>query len=116
MDIELAKKANYRNRLMPKLEKREAICMELMQNNNNRMRTMTAKLSDADENFPGMANVLEIKGNNEFGRHIVAKCDIPVGRTILIEKKFISSTPKEKYTICHRICMNFITCQHCTNN
>lgn len=39
-----------------------------------------------------MANVLKIQRNNEFGRHVVSKCDIPAGETVLIEDNFISLT------------------------
>lgn len=32
------------------------------------------------------------KHNDEFGRHIIANCNLPTGKAILLEKSFISTT------------------------
>lgn len=50
------------------------------------------------------ADCLEIKENTQFGRHLVASRDIPVGSVIAIEKAFVSVlSPK-----------NFLNhCAHC---
>lgn len=77
------------------------------------------KLSYADDaRYPGMANVLQIKTNEQFGRHLVAKQDINVGETILFEK-FTFFSNKPDHCVIH--CMNcfkkkqhFIACPKCT--
>lgn len=68
VDIDLAKQANPMN-LMPDLDKRHKDCLQLMETFESE-----DKLSyEADKRFPGMANVLEIRCDKRFGRHIIAK-------------------------------------------
>lgn len=74
----------------------------------------------AHEQFSCLANVLEIRENAKFGRHIVAKMDIDVGQIIAISEPFASavccSSSKQAYCItCCKINGNFITCENCTN-
>lgn len=113
VDIELAKQANYPNDLMPKLDKRRKDCLKLMETFESKY-----KLSyEADKKFPEMANVLEIRCNNKFGRHVIAKTDIPAGQTILVEKPFIARFVNTNYNncaVCVNISMNFIACSQCT--
>lgn len=63
-----------------------------------------------------MADVVEIRRNNEFGRHMVAKCDIPAGKIILMEENFMmvkSGDEPQCYT-CFRNKANFIACPQCS--
>lgn len=63
-----------------------------------------------------MANILQIEVSEIFGRHIISKCDVPVGKTVLIEKAFAArniGSPYEKCTICLKADMNFIACTGC---
>lgn len=120
VDIELAKKANYPERLMSKLEKRRIDCLKLMETETAiHCEEDVPKLSyDSDENFPGMANVLKIESNAEYGRYVVAKCDIDVGKTVLVEEAFISKKPINDFnscTICLKTLANFIACDQCSN-
>lgn len=114
VDIELAKQAKYPINLMSKLEKRREDCLKLMATFAGRYKLSYA----ADENFPGMANVLEIRCDKNFGRHIVAKCDIPVGKIILAEKAFIArfiNTDFNNCAVCMKMSTNFIPCSQCTD-
>lgn len=118
VDIEFAIKTN---KWLSKLEKRKAESSRLMNKveAQNDFQIDILELSyEPDENFPGMANVLEIKRSDDFGRHIVAKCDIPVGKNILVEECFASSTYKGKFKGC-RVCQdtvqNFIACNGCVD-
>ncbi|XP_055325374.1 SET and MYND domain-containing protein 4-like [Sitodiplosis mosellana] len=118
-DIELAKKARYPEHLMQKLNKRRADCLKLMKSD-DRGEEIVAKLSyKADENFPGMANVLKIEYNEEFGRYISAKCDIPAGKTVLVDESAVPpSHGMQQYSccaVCAKSSMNFIPCGQCTN-
>lgn len=118
IDIDLAIKANYPARLMPKLEKRKAECEELMKKH-QKPNPFEPKLSFvADKMFPCMANVLEIQRNDEFGRHIVAKCDIDVGQTILVEENFVSAAAgidRANCFTCLSTEKNFMACSNCTD-
>lgn len=123
-DIELAKNVNISKCFLTKLHVIEEKCEKMMatmendsSDDSNPLKE-TIKLSYLpDKNFPCMANVVEIKENSEFGRHMVAKCDIPVGQTILIENDFVSmrnDTDLVCYT-CYRPKGNFIACSTCTD-
>lgn len=119
-DIELAREHNYPKRLMQKLDEREIECVKYLdEKNGNSEDIEEPKLSfQADEMFPCMANVLEIKTNQRFGRHIVTKCDIDVGQTVLVEEGFITVFNANDRTLC-RTCLkhiqNFIPCRGCTD-
>lgn len=117
-DIEMAIKSNYPKQKMSKLEERRAYCLSQMKKK-KQIEQGAPKLDfDADENFPGMANVLQLKYNEQFGRHFVAKCDIDVGKVIMVEKAFVTTTvmqPRENICdTCFKHMANFIACQRCT--
>lgn len=69
--------------------------------------------------FPSLASALEIRQNSEFGRHIVAKCDICVGVTIAMDRQFAGivanyTEPQQAYCLtCLRTDANFIPCPNC---
>lgn len=116
-DIELAIQMNYPERLLPKLEQRKTDCLK-MKADDNEIPLKPIELSYASSvNFPGMANVLAIQRNAEFGRHIVAKCGIPTGKTILVEPNFSSSTVLVTYSSCAGCQFgtgNLLPCKNCT--
>lgn len=122
IDIELAIKANYPEHLMHKLKSRRADCVQLMETTEAFQELWPkSQLSfEADETFTQMANVLQIECNEKFGRHFVAKSDIEVGKTILMEEAFIAKvpqTPKSTTVMCDtcfKTSMNFIACDQCT--
>lgn len=117
IDIEMAKQENYPKELLPNLEKLKSDCLKMMKQQ-KKVHLLERKLCyEANANFPCLADVVEIKRNDEFGRHAIAKCDIPAGKTILVEKSFLSTTlsgPLINCTTCQRTRMNFIACDHCT--
>lgn len=116
-DIELARQANYPDKR--KLEERETKCVEQMKDAPEMEPILEPKLSfDPDENFPCMVNILEIQCNEQFGRHIVAKCDIDVGQTLLVEEPYVASINHKKRSrclTCKKQAMNFIPCAKCTD-
>lgn len=117
VDIELAKRANYPKDLLWKLEKRKIDCMEKMKHEQQEQSLDRTLSYRADVHFPCMANVLKIQRNDEFGRHVIAKCDLPAGKTVLVEKSFLSATIKSPITAClgcQQNRMNFIACRNCT--
>lgn len=115
IDIELAINANYPQSEMGKLEKRREFCLKQMKNAST---NDAPKLDfDVDENFAGMSNVLRIEYNEKFGRHFVAKCDIDVGKVVMVEEAFIAApAPKSRSSVCDtcfKHAANFIACPNC---
>lgn len=117
-DIKLAIATNYPPQLMPKLLKRKANCEDLMKNY-MQTKPFDPKLSfDPSKQFPCMADVVEIQQNEEFGRHMVAKRDIGVGKTILIEEAYVSIArgwDRVNCFECLQTVRNFIACPNCTD-
>lgn len=66
--------------------------------------------------FPEMANVLQIAGNVQIGRHIIATEAINVGQIVIIERGFVSTTTDhyEKCCICLTSDTNLVPCAKCT--
>lgn len=118
VDIELAKQTDYPSRLMPKLHKRLAECSKLLHAEGQCIEFVPKLSFEGDEQFTGMANVLGIENNEQFGRHITAKCDIDVGRTVLIEEQFISPTTIctdwKNCMTCLKLTTNLMPCGRCT--
>lgn len=117
VDIELAKKSNYPERLMSKLDQRKAACL-VEQSKTVKLNAKVPKLSYPPKvTIPHMADCLEIRQNDEFGRHIVAKCDIPVGKTVLIEPFFSGIEIGYEYNRCVQCPLaqlNLLPCDKCT--
>lgn len=69
--------------------------------------------------LPDMANVLEIEENEKYGRHIVAKRKIEVGKIIVAAQPFARvCIPKAKETFCltcHKTDVKLIPCEQCTD-
>lgn len=120
VDIEMAIKANYPQRLMSKLELRRAYCLKQL-NESMPINDCAPKLDfEADDNFPGMANVIEMRYSEKYGRHFIAKCDIDIGKVVLVEKAFVTIiTVLQQETnlceACFKCLTNFIACSKCTN-
>lgn len=118
VDIDLAINANYPAEKRLKLEERRTFCLK-------RIDT-TIQISgpsmdfETNENYTGISNVLDLKYSKKYGRHVVAKCDIDVGKTILTEESFGPAQLAEMgqsiiCNTCYRTTMNFIPCKRCTN-
>ncbi|XP_055297732.1 SET and MYND domain-containing protein 4-like [Sitodiplosis mosellana] len=117
IDINSAIQANYPDRLMSKLMTRRAFCLNKIKEE-EQIESKEVKLDfPEDKLFPGMANVLKIECNPEFGRHVVATCDIDVGKVVLAEEAFVStavmSADKMLCSKCFKGEMNFVACNHC---
>lgn len=121
LDIESARKANYPERLMPKLEKRESECKKSLKTSMGKgnIQNQQPGLSfPADEMIPSMANVIKIVRNDKFGRHIVAGCDIEVDKTVVIEEpmfKLLNAGEYKKCLVCLKEDQNLIPCKNCTS-
>lgn len=119
-DIELAKNANYPPNSMPKLDKRKEDCLKAMNESTEVDEKVTLEMSfSPNTKFPGLANVLDVRSNSEFGKHVVAKRDIDVSKIVMLEDAFVFGTYADKtITICKTCAkknMNFIPCPNCTD-
>ncbi|XP_037043324.1 SET and MYND domain-containing protein DDB_G0273589-like [Bradysia coprophila] len=114
-DIKLAEQANYPYK--EKLMERKAKCLHFMPKKTEEEKG--EKLSfEPSVNFPCMANVLEVRRNEEFGRHVIATCDIEVGKTVLIESAYCSlgqAPDRFQCYTCTKEEANFIPCPKCTD-
>lgn len=115
VDIELAKKENLPDSLLPKLEKRMQECFELLGTVEREQEHQQKLDYEANQNFPCLADIVEIKYNQELGRHLIAKCDIPFGKNILMEEHYALNRMDEcsKCYTCFCANSNFIACEHC---
>lgn len=119
VDIELAKKANYPQQMMLKLDTRKAECFKRILFGEQRIPHQPKLTFKPHDKFPSMANVLEIKKDDKFGRHIVTNEDIDVGNIVLIEKSYVSKAMVFKLGRCN-ICLksdtNLVPCKKCTTD
>lgn len=117
VDIQMAKAANYPERLMTKLDDRQRECLK----RKSSVVTIAPEpmLSfDANEKLPGMADVLDIEKNDQFGRLIRANRDINIGETVLIEEDFIHivyGLEMNRCDNCSKDKMNLIPCDNCAD-
>lgn len=118
IDVELARKANYPKDKMSKLEERRAYCLQQMKKEPPTTRSVSKLDFAANGAFPGMANVMEMRYNEKFGRHFIATRDIDVGKVIVVEEAFITTTVMETgqniCDACFKHMTNFIACPNCT--
>lgn len=117
VDIDLAIKANYPKRLMSKLERRRADCLERIEKAGGPVEYLPKLCFPPNSNYPEMADVLKIECNDEFGRFITATADIQVGQTVVIDEIFSSRRTTES-TVCETCLkdkMNFVPCDQCAD-
>ncbi|XP_055305772.1 SET and MYND domain-containing protein DDB_G0273589-like [Sitodiplosis mosellana] len=70
-----------------------------------------------NEMFPCFADVLKIENNHQHGRHVVAKEDIDVGKTVMVDQSYFAETFNLKYRRCgifFREVENLKPCNKCT--
>lgn len=116
-DIELAKKSGYPADLRQKLDKRKADCLKLIDEGAQCVDTTVGLSYDANRTFPCLANVLQIEKDANGKCKVIAKEDIDVGKTILLEKSFLSCLFNRfgsKCSICLRAHVNLVPCKKCT--
>lgn len=115
-DIELAEQAKYP--IIDKLLQRKAKCQRLMQGATKEEEDDLQLSFEPSVNFPYVANVLEVQRNEEFGGHVVANCDIDVGKTVVIEKAYCSlgqAPDRFQCYTCTKEEANFVACPRCTD-
>lgn len=121
IDIQLALKFKHTGRTLLKLQVQLIECQKQLKSPIDLTKISVVAPQSSyplDKNFPCMANVLEIVESKEFGRHIIAKCDIDVGQVVIVTDVFATAATSNTTTTC-RICtkteQNFIACADCSN-
>ncbi|XP_055295214.1 SET and MYND domain-containing protein 4-like [Sitodiplosis mosellana] len=115
VDIELAKKANISDHLIPKLEHCEQESRTLRRIQKTPSKRPCQLSYESDDDFPCMVDVIKIKYNQELGRHLIATRNIPAGETILLEDSYVMAREDDRLVChtCYRGNANFIACEHC---
>lgn len=123
-DIELAERANIPKRFHAKLDECKQKChQKLLALCQTHVSHAIRLCSAAHRQYPCMADVLELKQSEEFGRHLIARQDIAAGQTVLIETDFVSVKCMNETDVndeiesvcdtCFQSQMNFIACDRC---
>lgn len=92
-NIELARRHNYPKKNFEILAKREEKCKTLIKTEREKLPGSWGffKLSyPASKKLPFIANCLELKTSEKFGRHLVTNQPLKVGDIVSIEKPFCS--------------------------
>lgn len=92
-NIGLAKRHHYPEKNFDVLKRREEKCLELMKQQKDETRPSESlsffKLSHPpNKKLPFIADCLELKVDEKFGRHIVTNRDLKVGDVIVVEDPF----------------------------
>lgn len=129
-NIELARSHNYPSKNIEVLEKREEKCRDLMKSKVQLADPWNFfKLSyKSNKKLPFAVDLLELRVDDKYGKHIVTKQDIKVGDVLLIESpvcsalisesRFIEVESSNKYQRCGN-CMkdnilDLIPCPSCS--
>lgn len=94
-NIEMARENHYPQENLEKLNKREALCFEMI-NNNLRSKREDEQIGNEhfnlsykpNENLPFIADCLELKSDEKFGRYIATKRPLKPGDVVCIEEPF----------------------------
>lgn len=91
-NIELARQANYPQRLMHKLEKREKDCRQLLATQPSKVQPYEFSMEfDSHQQVPYIADCLEMRQSPEEGRFICTKRDLVVGDLVATDEPFCST-------------------------
>lgn len=118
IDIQLAKDANYPERLMHKLEDRKRECNKRIESDTISTSTEPMLSFKANNELPCMADVLQIEKDDQYGRLLRAKRDIQIGETVLIEEGYIHiiyGQESNRCDFCGKEKMNFVPCGNCVD-
>lgn len=120
-NIELARMHGYPQSKLQKLSEREQRCKKLMETC-QKSEIEFFKLSfPANEKVPFIANCLELREDEKYGRYIVTTAELKPGDIIAIDEPVFKFVDKD---VCHRHCANCLTsndlslipCLGCTNS
>lgn len=123
-NIQLAKQNKYPERNLKKLENREELCLEKINNVVHNMDTTAAEYLrltlEPNPKFPFLAKCLELKCDNKFGRYITTNAALNPGDVVCVEEPFSKLLlPIHRYTYCATCLkdnyLDLISCSNCTS-
>ncbi|CAK9808876.1 SET and MYND domain-containing protein 4 [Anthophora quadrimaculata] len=107
---------NYRKALSDKLISKEKVSVP-NETKKNLYQLPHPKINSYNVEFPCASDALNVKYNEEYGRHIVATRNISPGEVLTIEKPYsFLLTPKNIHTHCSyclEVYWALIPCEHC---
>lgn len=125
-NIQMARDTGYPVNLISKLDERELKCQNKLTEINmsgagaaSEFIGLEPALSyPAHEKIPFIANCLEVKENEQYGRHIVTNTDLNVGDIVGIEKPYVGMVPNELSNLYCANCLsdndlNLLPCPSC---
>uniref|UniRef100_T1GUG9 MYND-type domain-containing protein n=1 Tax=Megaselia scalaris TaxID=36166 RepID=T1GUG9_MEGSC len=121
-NISMARKANFPQRLMHKLDKRENDCKKLLtQAQATDLKSHEFVLShESHQTVPFISNCLEMGCSKEEGRFIYTKTALNVGDVVAMEDPYCTALlPAMRYIRCayctKEACFTLIPCGNCTS-
>lgn len=124
-NIKLAIDSGYPKENMDKLEKREAMCRELNDNEEQKMKeplgSSHLKLSyPSHKKIPFIAECLELRNDRKFGRYITTRTPLKPGDVVAAEPPFSKLLlPQHRYKYCATCLkdnsLDLIACSSCTS-
>lgn len=121
-DIKLARSNKCPPELQSKLSKLRDSCKRMLKMLPDSAETENdfkpALTSEASEQCPYIANVIEIQSKEKLGRCMTATHDIGVGQAIMVEEGFVWSTSEnyKRCCVCLEAMTNLIPCRNCTDS
>lgn len=126
-NIKLAKMNNYPGENMDKLQRREQMCLEMI-NNNCSLGNESAPLGlehlrltkKPSEKLPFIADCLELKSDDKFGRYITTKESLRPGDIVCVEDPFaVFLVPNHRFKYCATCLqdnfLDLVPCVKCTS-
>ncbi|XP_031623827.1 SET domain and MYND-type zinc finger protein 6-like isoform X2 [Contarinia nasturtii] len=119
-DIEFAKTTQFPENLLPKLEQLERDIIEAspMEYGEQKPETLPTLSYIPNEKIPCLADVVKIKYDSKFGRHVISKYKLPANKVIMIEQDYLKTFDAAKprsCTTCFAEERNFIACKGCAD-
>lgn len=114
VDLDLARLHRYSK--IDDYDEQQTICLQLLEVTRPATPCIPTLSYVSHEKFPGLANVLKIQRNREYGMHIVATEDIDVGKTVVMERAFMTVAVgnEQRCSKCFRTHTNLVPCKKCT--
>lgn len=94
IDIELANSTGQSNHFIPKLIGVKDKCMKLIQEGVEAAELDHSLSFEPNDKFPVMANVLTLEKDADNSISVVANEDIAIGKTVIVDKAFITGQYK----------------------
>lgn len=113
-NIQLALKHNYPKEKICSLMQRQDRCVNMMRNENESQEYDPAKFFKlshlANNRYPYISNCLELRWNEEYGRHVISNIPLNIGDIIAVDTSFYkvlwSDPSKDNYSdnVCYQFC------------